>query len=75
MYTSVCTASIPGTNPSLPLIFAVDPSLSAYYFQIGVDGSFTKVPIFAGVKVAQLEATVRYSPFVETGETQFWAGT
>ena len=25
--------------------------------------------------MAQLEAVVRYSPFVNTGETQFWAGT
>jgi len=47
-YSAVTLANLPADfTSSRPLVFAIDQMADAYYFQIGTDGKFTWVPLFA----------------------------
>lgn len=72
-YAAVKTAGFIGTNQSsLPLVFALDATQNAFYFQATSNG-YVKVPLFVGSKVQQLEAVIRVQP-VEGRNSALWAG-
>ena len=64
----------PDFASSQPLVFAVDQTANAYYFQVGTDGKFTRVPLFAGIKVQTLSSAVRSKMPSGSDFPYYWIG-
>jgi hypothetical protein len=74
-YQTVTLATLPfGFSSSQPLVFAVDQTANAFYFQIGADGHFTKVALFNGIKVTTLSAAVRSKIPSGSDYPYYWIG-
>jgi hypothetical protein len=74
-YSAVTLANLPADfASSRPLVFVIDQTADAYYFQIGTDGKFTRVPLFAGIKVQTLSAAVRSKLASGSAFPYYWIG-
>jgi hypothetical protein len=74
-YQAVTLANLPSDfASSQPLVFALDQTADAYYFQVGTDGKFTRVPLFVGIKVQTLSAAVRSKMASGSDFPYYWIG-